>query len=67
MAEVACYRLERALTGCADTAFYGDRGHPISVLEMTKIKVDESSISLAEELENHRSPIYSSAWLQNIF
>ena len=33
VAEVACYRLERTLRGCADPPSNGGSVHPISVLE----------------------------------
>ena len=39
MAEVACYRLERTLMGCADLE--GGSVHPISVLELANNEVDE--------------------------
>ena len=43
VAEVACYGVGRTLTGCADPCI-GGSVHPISVHEMTKNEVDESSV-----------------------
>ena len=43
VAEVACYRTETTLMGCAEPLLKWSV-HPISVLKLTKNEVDESSI-----------------------
>ena len=55
VAEVACYRIEGTLMGCADPPSKG-LVHPIGVLELAKNKVDGGSLSPFEHADsNHRA------------